>query len=120
MTFKKLVTVIFLPTLLGLVFFSGLAIASSQDNVPTQVTENTTTNISQQHGTSNNENLHGTKTHEKTDTGHGHENLGEILPLWSCIPFACMLLSIALFPLIAPNFWHHHFGKISAFWAASL
>jgi Na+/H+ antiporter NhaD/arsenite permease-like protein len=32
-------------------------------------------------------------------------------------PFAGMLLSIALFPLLAPNFWHHHFGKISAFWA---
>jgi Na+/H+ antiporter NhaD/arsenite permease-like protein len=54
------------------------------------------------------------------NTGHGHINLGEVLPLWSCIPFACMLLSIALFPLIAPNLWHHHFGKISAFWAASL
>lgn len=52
--------------------------------------------------------------------GHGHANLGEELPLYSCIPFACMLLSIALLPLIAGNFWHHHFGKISAFWAASL
>ncbi|MEK6679814.1 MAG: sodium:proton antiporter, partial [Nitrospirota bacterium] len=28
-----------------------------------------------------------------------------------------MLLSIALFPLLAPKFWHHHFGKVSAFWA---
>ena len=53
--------------------------------------------------------------------GHGgHINLGEVLPLWSCIPFACMLLSIALFPLLAPKFWHHHFGKVSAFWAACL
>ncbi len=120
MIFKKLSAVIFLPTLIGLVIFSGLAIASSQDNVSTHVPENTVTNSSQQHGTSNNEDLHGTKTHEKTDAGHGHENLGEILPLWSCIPFACMLLSIALFPLAAPNFWHHHFGKLSAFWAASL
>ncbi len=51
--------------------------------------------------------------------GHGHENLGELLPLWSCIPFACMLLSIALFPLLAPEFWHHHFGKVSIAWAAS-
>jgi len=51
---------------------------------------------------------------------HGHANLGETLPLYSCIPFACMLLSIALLPLIAGNIWHHHFGKISAFWAASL
>jgi len=31
-----------------------------------------------------------------------------------------MLLSIALMPLLLPNFWHHHFGKVSAFWAASL
>jgi Na+/H+ antiporter NhaD/arsenite permease-like protein len=52
--------------------------------------------------------------------GSGHANIGEFLPLWSCIPFACILLSIALFPLILPDFWHHHFGKISAFWAASL
>lgn len=49
-----------------------------------------------------------------------HINLGEVLPIWSCIPFACMLLSIALFPLLAPNIWHHHFGKISAFWALSI
>jgi Na+/H+ antiporter NhaD/arsenite permease-like protein len=53
------------------------------------------------------------------DHGSGHANLGEVLPLWSCIPFAGMLLSIALFPLVAPEFWHHHFGKVSAFWAAS-
>ncbi len=52
--------------------------------------------------------------------GHGHPNLGESLPLWSCIPFALMLLSIALCPLLMPEFWHHHFGKISGFWAASL
>ncbi len=32
-------------------------------------------------------------------------------------PFVGMLLSIAIMPLAAPNFWHHHFGKISAFWA---
>lgn len=51
---------------------------------------------------------------------HGHEDLGPVLPLWSCIPFACMLFSIALFPLVAPEFWHHHFGKVSAFWAAMM
>ncbi|WP_457551737.1 sodium:proton antiporter [Desulfobacula sp.] len=57
-----------------------------------------------------------------TDKGahNGHVNLGEVLPLYSCIPFACMLLSIALLPLIAGNIWHHHFGKISAFWALCL
>jgi len=64
---------------------------------------------------------HGQNTSEHdTDSAHGsgHPELGTKLPLWSCIPFACMLLSIALFPLLAPQFWHHHFGKISAFWAA--
>ena len=35
------------------------------------------------------------------------------------IPFAGILLSIAIFPLVAPHFWHAHFGKISAFWAVS-
>ncbi len=59
--------------------------------------------------------------HEKVAAhGGGHENLGEHLPIWSCIPFAFMLLSIALMPLIFPEFWHHHFGKISAFWAVCL
>ena len=33
------------------------------------------------------------------------------------IPFAGILLSIALMPLFAPNFWHHHFGKVAAGWA---
>ncbi len=36
--------------------------------------------------------------------------------LWG-IPFAGILLSIALMPLWAPSFWHHHFGKVSAAWA---
>ena len=62
----------------------------------------------------------GAHTAVEADHGHGHANLGEVLPLWSCIPFAGMLLSIALFPLLAPEFWHHHFGKVSAFWAATL
>ena len=60
------------------------------------------------------------KLHDQADSHHGHANLGEFLPLWSCIPFVGILLSIALFPLILPDFWHHHFGKISAFWAATL
>ena len=50
--------------------------------------------------------------------GHGTgPDLGGSLPLWSVIPFAGILLSIALFPLMAPHFWHHHFPKISGLWA---
>ena len=48
---------------------------------------------------------------------HGEDEIGKELPLWSIIPFAGILLSIALFPLLAPHFWHRHFPKVSAFWA---
>ncbi|UCH64287.1 MAG: sodium:proton antiporter [Fidelibacterota bacterium] len=47
----------------------------------------------------------------------GGDHLGRILPLWSVIPFIGILLSIAIFPLVAPSFWHHHFPKVSAAWA---
>ncbi len=50
-------------------------------------------------------------------SGGEHANLGEILPLWSVIPFVGILLSIAVIPLISSSFWHHHFGKVSAAWA---
>ena len=48
--------------------------------------------------------------------GGGGANLGETLALWTIVPFVGILLSIALFPLAAPHFWHSHYGKISAFW----
>jgi len=41
---------------------------------------------------------------------------GFIPPVWTIIPFVGILLSIALFPLFAPHFWEHNFGKISAVW----
>lgn len=51
--------------------------------------------------------------------GHAaaHPDLGSRLPLWTVIPFAGILLSIALFPLFAPHFWHHHYPKVSLAWA---
>ena len=33
------------------------------------------------------------------------------------LPFAGILLSIALLPLVLPSFWHHHFGKVTAAWS---
>ena len=42
---------------------------------------------------------------------------GRQLAVWWGIPFAGVLLSIALVPLLAPIFWHHHFGKVAAAWA---
>lgn len=44
-------------------------------------------------------------------------DIGSLLPLWSVLPFAGILLSIALLPLLASHFWHHHFPKVSVFWA---
>jgi Na+/H+ antiporter NhaD/arsenite permease-like protein len=37
-------------------------------------------------------------------------------PVWA-IPFVGMLLSIALFPLFAPDVWTRHFAKIALAWA---
>jgi Na+/H+ antiporter NhaD/arsenite permease-like protein len=34
------------------------------------------------------------------------------------LPFLGILLSIALFPLLAHDFWEHHLGKIAGLWAA--
>ncbi len=42
-------------------------------------------------------------------------NGAEMSVLWT-LPFAGMLFSIALFPLLANRFWHHHYGKIALFW----
>lgn len=42
---------------------------------------------------------------------------GSVLAGWWGIPFAGLLLSIALCPLLTPVFWHHHFGKVSLAWS---
>ena len=48
-----------------------------------------------------------------------HLKGGDLSVIW-VIPFAGILLSIAIFPLLASRFWHHNFGKVSAFWAILL
>jgi Na+/H+ antiporter NhaD/arsenite permease-like protein len=45
---------------------------------------------------------------------------GAQLAAWWALPFVGVLLSIALFPLLAPRVWHHHFGKITAGWVLLL
>jgi len=57
---------------------------------------------------------------ENIQEAHSHTGLGSILPIWSIIPFAGILLSIAIVPLVAPAFWHKNFGKVSMFWAILL
>ena len=112
MRFGNRVLTIFLLSIFCIFSFSVLAMASGHEAVATAVE-------------AGHKDIHAAEeSHEHAEAGHGghggHINLGEVLSLWSCIPFACMLFSIALFPLLAPKFWHHHFGKISAFWAATI
>jgi Na+/H+ antiporter NhaD/arsenite permease-like protein len=38
-------------------------------------------------------------------------SLGAGLPLWTLLPFAGLLLSIAILPLVAPHFWEHNRNK---------
>ena len=45
---------------------------------------------------------------------------GRALSAWWGLPFAGMLLSIALLPLLLPQFWHQHFGKVAAGWSLAL
>ncbi|HOK13172.1 MAG TPA: sodium:proton antiporter, partial [Ottowia sp.] len=42
---------------------------------------------------------------------------GSQLSLAWAVPFVGILLSIAIWPLAGPHFWHHHFGKVAAGWA---
>jgi Na+/H+ antiporter NhaD/arsenite permease-like protein len=49
-----------------------------------------------------------------------HLTLGEILPFWSVVPFAGILLSIALMPIFAGHFWHSNRNQllVSLGWAS--
>ena len=49
--------------------------------------------------------------------GHGVSGHRDNLPVYWVIPFAGMLLSIAVFPLVRPHFWHQHYGKVTIFWS---
>jgi Na+/H+ antiporter NhaD/arsenite permease-like protein len=53
----------------------------------------------------------------------GHDALhldGAVLGLIWAVPFAGILLSIALCPLLVPHFWERNFGKVSALWSAAV
>lgn len=54
---------------------------------------------------------------ESSHVTHGLD--GTMINIFWVIPFVGILLSIAVLPLIAPTFWHHHFGKVSMFWGLS-
>ena len=51
---------------------------------------------------------------------HGGLHLGDVLPLWSVVPFVGLLLSIALLPMVAAHWWHHTKNQflVALGWAA--
>ena len=54
---------------------------------------------------------------EAAHDAHGHGVEGKDLSAIWVIPFAGMLLSIAVIPLVRPHFWHQHYGKVTIFWS---
>lgn len=49
---------------------------------------------------------------------NAHASLpGASLSLWWAVPFAGILLSIALGPLLFAHFWHKNYGKVALMWA---
>lgn len=47
-----------------------------------------------------------------TGSGHGgHDSIGKDLPLWTVIPFAALLLCIAVFPLTFHHWWESNISK---------
>jgi Na+/H+ antiporter NhaD/arsenite permease-like protein len=53
------------------------------------------------------------------DAGSPHLDGAGLSLFWS-VPFAGLILSIALLPLLTPHFWKHHFGKVAALWSFAL
>lgn len=41
---------------------------------------------------------------------------GADMPLWWGLPFAGLLLSIAVAPIACPHLWQKHYGKVALFW----
>ncbi len=88
---------------LTLMFGSGEAVAQATDAAaPVEAS------VADEH--------HDDDHHHDSKHHHSYHVDGASLGLYWVIPFVGMLLSIAIFPLVAPGFWHHHFGKISAAW----
>ncbi|MCR4317494.1 MAG: sodium:proton antiporter [Planctomycetes bacterium] len=59
----------------------------------------------------------GAAAEEHGEEHGGHHGVdGTHLGLLWIVPFIGILLSIAIFPLVKPHFWHHHYGKVALFW----
>ena len=68
----------------------------------------------QTEGSGTGQEAHAPHAEDHAHTHHGVEGKG-LSVLW-VLPFAGMLLSIALGPILAPHFWHANYGKVAAGW----
>lgn len=68
----------------------------------------------QSEGSGTGQEAHAPHAEDHAHTHHGVEGKG-LSVLW-VLPFAGMLLSIALGPILAPHFWHANYGKVAAGW----
>lgn len=93
----KLIRRIFLSVLFSLLLTSGIILADTVGDVP------------------EGEIVHVVAGHHSAP----HVDGAHLSIIWA-VPFIGILLSIAVFPLVTPHFWHHHFGKVSTFWAIIL
>ena len=47
-----------------------------------------------------------------SDGHHDGPGLGDVLPFWSVLPFAGLLLSIAILPMVAEHWWHSNRNQL--------
>jgi Na+/H+ antiporter NhaD/arsenite permease-like protein len=106
--------------LFGFIILSVNAYAASErlPNDPLSPTDSSTVQLSREISASKATVSAPATTHGPANRGAEGIYLGTRLPLWTGFPFLGILLSIALFPLIAPVFWRHHYVTVSFFWAA--
>lgn len=105
---------------LGLLLAVFFVLPASAETQSTHSTATETHSASESHGDEHGDG-HLDDGHDDTHGDHhGGPHLdGADLQLYWIVPFVGILLSIAVFPLVAPHFWHHHFGKVAAFWAVA-
>jgi len=115
---KRIIMILFtLSMLLWLTPFIATANTNSQENQKIKK-QNHLLESSKEINKKNNQEHTQKKNHHKNEHHAPHIDGANISLFW-IIPFVGILLSIALFPLIAPHFWHHHYGKVSLFWGLS-
>jgi Na+/H+ antiporter NhaD/arsenite permease-like protein len=99
-------------TMIILVSFGANLFADDQVTTPAKANATTgESNAEANHAKANHD--HGSE-HDHGATAHGgsaHALMGQKLPPWTVLPFALLLLCIAVLPLATPHWWEHNSNK---------